>query len=78
MRPYVSRLLLALITALLIPISASAQIPTEESVCDGLSGAAFGLCNAYCEAMDCDSEAPNANETACLKVLATSRSTATS
>lgn len=30
------------------------QTPAEESVCDGLSGAAFGLCNAYCEAQDCD------------------------
>jgi hypothetical protein len=28
--------------------------PAEESVCDGLSGAAFGLCNAFCEAQDCD------------------------
>jgi hypothetical protein len=69
MRPYVPCLLLALVTALLSPISASSQPPAEESVCDSLSGAAFGLCNAYCEAMDCDSEAPNANETACLKVL---------
>jgi hypothetical protein len=45
------------------------ETPAEESDCDGLSGAAYGLCNAYCEAMDCDSAAPNANETACLKVL---------
>ena len=28
--------------------------PAEETVCDGLVGAAFGLCNAYCEAQDCD------------------------
>ena len=69
MRLYGSRLLLALVTALLIPISAGAQTDVEGNVCDNLSGAAFGLCNAYCEAMDCDSEAPNANETACLKVL---------
>ncbi|MHC4090835.1 MAG: hypothetical protein ACYSVY_11270 [Planctomycetota bacterium] len=29
--------------------------PAEESVCSdaGLTGAAFGLCNAYCEAQDC-------------------------
>ena len=69
MRAYIGSLLVAFVTALLIPISTSAKTPTEESVCVGLSGAAFGLCNAYCEAMDCDSEAPNANETACLKVL---------
>lgn len=28
--------------------------PSEETACDGLHGAAFGLCNAYCEAQDCD------------------------
>jgi hypothetical protein len=28
--------------------------PAEEAVCDGLMGAAFGLCVAYCEANDCD------------------------
>jgi len=28
--------------------------PSEEVECDGLSGAAYGLCNAYCEALDCD------------------------
>jgi len=28
--------------------------PAEETVCDLYEGAAFGLCNAYCEAMDCD------------------------
>ncbi len=34
------------------------------SVCDGLKGKAFGLCNAYCEALDCDWD-PNASENAC-------------
>ncbi len=28
--------------------------PSVEQVCSGLHGAAFGLCNAYCEAQDCD------------------------
>src|SRR5512139_1225383 len=28
--------------------------PSQETVCSGLTGAAFGLCNAYCEAQDCD------------------------
>jgi len=28
--------------------------PSEEEVCSALHGAAFGLCNAYCEAQDCD------------------------
>ena len=36
--------------------------PAEETVCDGLSGAAFGLCNAYCEAMDCDSDSTKASQ----------------
>lgn len=44
--------------------------PASESICDGEVGAAYGLCNAYCEAMDCDSEEPNASEKACEKVLA--------
>ncbi len=32
------------------------RTPAEELVCTdaGLTGAAFGLCNAYCEAQDCD------------------------
>lgn len=41
------------------------QTPAEETVCDGLSGAAFGLCNAYCEATDCGDGVNNANESAC-------------
>ena len=44
--------------------------PSEETVCDGQVGAAYGLCNAYCEAMDCDSDEPKASEKACNKVLA--------
>ena len=45
------------------------ETPAVESVCDGLSGAAFGLCNSYCEAMDCDSPNPRASEQACSQVL---------
>ncbi len=44
--------------------------PAEETVCDGFEGAAYGLCNAYCEAMDCDSKEPQASDTACEKVFA--------
>jgi len=36
--------------------------------CEEESGAAYGLCNAYCEAMDCDSGQASASETACLTV----------
>jgi hypothetical protein len=44
------------------------ETPSQEDVCDGQKGAAFGLCNAYCEAMDCDSDNPNANAKACDRV----------
>lgn len=42
--------------------------PSEETVCDNETGAAFGLCNAYCEAMDCDSPNHRASDTACAQV----------
>jgi len=43
--------------------------PSEETVCDVFQGAAFGLCNAFCEAMDCDDPAHKASDTACQAVL---------
>ena len=51
--------------------TADGQTPAEESVCDmaGYTGALWGLCNAYCEAMDCDSKAVNAANEACDRVL---------
>ncbi|MES1244762.1 MAG: hypothetical protein ABUT39_24355 [Acidobacteriota bacterium] len=42
--------------------------PSLETVCDMEQGAAYGLCTAYCEAMDCESAAPHASATACAKV----------
>lgn len=54
------------------------KTPAEETVCDAEIGAGFGLCNAFCEAMDCDllplfggdgDVLPNASERACLKTL---------
>jgi len=49
--------------------------PSLETVCDTETGAAFGWCNAYCEAMDCelanDSDPltePHASANACDKV----------
>lgn len=43
------------------------KTPAEETVCDeaGYTGKAWGLCNAYCEAMDCDSAQPEGSEKAC-------------
>lgn len=40
----------------------------KDSVCKDLSGALFGLCNAYCVAMECHDGPKNSN--ACEKVLA--------
>ncbi len=58
-----------------VPLVASAQTPdgqtpAVETVCDGESGAAFGLCDAYCEAMDCDN-LPEASLYACERVRST-------
>lgn len=38
-----------------------------ERACEaaGLRGSAFGLCNAYCEAVDCDGESPRGSARAC-------------
>lgn len=44
------------------------QPPSVETVCDGETGAAFGLCNAYCEAMDCDSPNHHASDNGCEQV----------
>jgi len=44
--------------------------PSGETICQGLTGAAHGLCTAYCEAMDCDSANPQASPKACAKVAA--------
>ncbi len=45
------------------------ETPAVEDVCDGLEGASYGLCNAYCEAMDCDDPETKASDKACEKVL---------
>ena len=51
--------------------------PALETVCDAETGAAYGHCNAYCEAMDCElandgdpSTEPHASANACAKVRA--------
>jgi len=44
------------------------QTPAGESICDSVSGNLFGLCNAYCEAKDCDSDDPKGAK-ACDKIL---------
>ena len=44
------------------------ETPALEDICADESGAAFGLCNAFCEAMDCHLDQPQASATACTKV----------
>jgi len=43
-------------------------VPAEETVCDD-DPFSFGLCNAYCEALDCDSDTPLGTQRACSRVL---------
>ncbi len=44
--------------------------PSEEPVCNPLRNSpAFGLCNAYCEAKDCDSPNPKGSEYSCTQIL---------
>ena len=35
-------------------IEGPSQVLAQVSDCDGETGAAYGLCTAYCEAMDCE------------------------
>jgi hypothetical protein len=32
------------------------ETPSVETICDMYQGKAFGICNAYCEAQDCDTQ----------------------
>jgi hypothetical protein len=41
------------------------QAIAENNTCDAYEGSAYGLCTAYCEAMDCDNEEHHANKKAC-------------
>lgn len=60
-------LIFVLAVALSFVLVLNSNARSQTSACDGESGAAYGLCNAYCEAMDCDG-APQASQTACDKV----------
>ncbi len=68
---FVLVVLIGLVAAPAVAQTADGQTPAEETVCDdaGLTGASWGLCNAYCEAMDCDDDFPLASEVACARVL---------
>lgn len=69
----------ALLLAVAAPVAAmppevfgtpDGMTPAQEDICDETTGKANGLCVAYCEAMDCDSENPNASSNACTNVAA--------
>ena len=49
--------------------TADGMTPAEEPVCDDLNGALYGLCVAYCEAMDCHLGDQFASDEACERVL---------
>ena len=56
--------------ALLLAGPASAKTadgltPSVETVCDQYTGAAYGLCNSYCEARDCDDPRVRASDQSC-------------
>lgn len=70
----ITPLLLFSMLAIFCPSVASAQggeLPDSNDICDGwgMSGKTLGLCSAYCEAMDCDAEQPQASEEACFRVF---------
>ncbi|HEX6901376.1 MAG TPA: hypothetical protein VF789_16745 [Thermoanaerobaculia bacterium] len=60
--------LLLICTGAALAQTPDGETPAQEAVCDDETGAAYGLCNAYCEAMDCESDDPQASETACTRV----------
>ena len=62
----------ALTTFVIIALGFLASNANAQSDCDdeGITGAAYGLCTAYCEAMDCDrsDDGPYASDNACQRV----------
>jgi len=73
--PLLKYLMTATLLAVLAfaPISlaqiADGETPAQEPVCDDLNGAWYGLCVAYCEAMDGHLGDPFASDRACERVL---------
>jgi len=57
-----------LIAVFLIGVVNINQAWSDENLCDGLNGAAYGLCNAYCNAMKCGTEDQYASDRACERV----------
>lgn len=63
--------ILYITTSLVVAQTPDEITPAVEDICmtSGFVGKEYGLCNAYCEAMDCDSESPQASDQACTRVL---------
>lgn len=59
---------LALMAAPALAKTPDGATPSEEEICSIYSGAAFGLCNAYCEAMDCTDPNQRAADRGCERV----------
>lgn len=57
--------LIGFVTTVAWPVSS----PAQDGVCDGLEGAAYGLCNAYCNEMKCGTDQQKASDKGCGKVL---------
>lgn len=56
------RIFIILLVALFL---IAGQALADEEYCEGLVGAAYGLCNAYCNSLNCESEEHQASERAC-------------
>jgi hypothetical protein len=54
--------------ALCLEPAEAANGTNADSQCSKLSGASFGLCTAFCDAMKCASDKPSAHKKACDKV----------
>ncbi len=70
---FIRYLLLSVFLALFPAMAFADDLPpSEEGVCDSLldgTAGLFGLCNAYCEAQDCDEYAPGDQTQSCQRLL---------
>ena len=69
-QPFLKTTLFAVCCFVMSTVMASTtdgMTPADETICDNESGKSFGICNAYCEAMDCDNPDRKASNKACEK-----------
>ena len=70
MKIAVTKIIFLALMLTLFPMATAAKgpdgvTPAKEYVCDSLTGKAYGICNAYCEALDCDDSSKKASDNAC-------------